>query len=144
MYLGTKKFFFKKKTKKKKLDGRCCARHLLGVQPDLQVNEAFCNKKLRNVDTWWLTTLIKYHPELITYIEYFWGFCKRFARENCNCTLLGLRRTVPMSLISAVPMETIPRFFEKSQPIVDAYRDGYVYGTKEFTEKAYKSHRRAG
>ena len=127
--------------KSKKLDGSCCARHLLGVQPDFASQRGFLQEEIEKREHL-VAYYPKYHPEL-NYIEYFWGFCKRFARENCDYTLVGLRRTVPKSL-SAVPMETTQRFFEKSQRIADAYRDGYVYGTKEFTEKAYKSHRRAG
>ena len=126
---------------KKKLDGSCCARHLLGVQPDFASQRGFLQEEIEKRGHL-VAYYPKYHHEL-NYIEYFWGFCKRFARDNCDYTLVGLRRTVPKSL-SAVHTETIQRFFEKPQRIAHAYRDGYVYGTKEFTEKAYKSHRRAG
>ena len=82
-----------------------------------------------------------YHSEL-NVIEYFWGYCKRFAGENCTYTFAGLRQTVP-NVLAAVPMDTtIRKFYEKSVRIADAYRDGYHYGTKEFTDRVYKSHRR--
>ena len=41
-------------------------------------------------------------------------------------------------------METIRKFHEKSTRIADAYHDGCQYGTKEFTDRVYKSHRKAG
>ena len=123
----------------RKEDGSCCARHLLGLQPDFQAQRGFLQEEIEKKGHL-VAYYPKYHPEL-NFIEYFWGYCKRFARENCNYTLAGLRETVPRSL-AAVPMDTIRKFYEKSVRIADAYRDGHQFGTKEFTDHVYKSHRR--
>ena len=124
----------------KREDGRCCARHLLGSQPDFSGQRGLLQEEIEKRGHL-VTYYPKYHPEL-NFIEYFWGYCKRFTRENCTYTLAGLRRTVPNAL-AAVPMDTIRKFYEKSVRIADAYRDGHHFGTKEFTDRVYKSHRRA-
>ena len=125
--------------KTRKLDGSCCARHLLSMQPDFSSQKGYLQEEIEKRGHL-VAYYPKYHPEL-NFIEYFWGYCKRFARENCEYTLAGLRTTVPRAL-ATVPMETIRRFFEKTMRIGDAYREGHRYGTREFSDKAYKSHRR--
>ena len=123
----------------RKLDGSCCARHLLGSQPDFSSQRGYLQEEIEKRGHL-VAYYPKYHPEL-NYIEYFWGYCKRFARENCDYTLVGLRTTTPRAL-TAVPKETIHRFFQKSVRIADAYGEGHKYGTKEFSNRVYKSHRR--
>jgi len=82
----------------------------------------------------------KFHCEL-NFIEFFWGAAKRYARENCEYSLQGLRDTIPYAL-EAVPEVTIWRFYRKCQRTIQAYRDGCQYGTTEFKDRVYKSHRR--
>ena len=94
-----------------RLEGGCCARHLLGSQPDFQGQRGLLQEKIEERGHL-VVYYPKYHPEL-NFIEYFWGYCKRFARENCDYTLAGLRATVPRAL-AAVPADTIQKFFEKS------------------------------
>ncbi|KAF8434216.1 hypothetical protein BGX38DRAFT_178976 [Terfezia claveryi] len=82
----------------------------------------------------------KFHCEL-NFIEFFWAAAKRHARENCEYSLQGLRDTIPLSLNSVSEL-TIWRFYNKCQRTMNAYRDGCQYGTAEFKERVYKSHRR--
>ncbi|RPB23933.1 hypothetical protein L211DRAFT_838386, partial [Terfezia boudieri ATCC MYA-4762] len=81
----------------------------------------------------------KFHCEL-NFIEFFWAAAKRHARENCEYSLQGLRDTIPLSLNSVSEL-TIWRFYNKCQRTMSAYRDGCQYGTAEFKERVYKSHR---
>ena len=67
-------------------------------------------------------------------------FGERRTREQCDYSWDGLKRTVPRVLESTDEMR-IWRWYRKSTRIISAYREGLVYGTKEFQER-YKSHRR--
>ena len=53
----------------------------------------------------------------------------------------ALRETIPQALES-VGREVIWKFYSKSLRIMKAYQDGLVYGTEEFQNTVYKSHRR--
>jgi hypothetical protein len=75
------------------------------------------------------------------FIEMYWGNAKKHARDNCDYSFPGLRKTVPEALES-VPNSSINRYFNLSLRIMEAYRDGVTYGTEEFTKRVYKSHRR--
>ena len=66
---------------------------------------------------------------------------KWYTREHCDCSLEGLRQTVPEALAS-VEQKTICGFFNRSMRIIEAYRDGLQYGCEEFKNRVYKAHRR--
>ena len=65
----------------------------------------------------------KFSPELAP-IELFWGECKRFTRSNCDYSLKGLQRNVPLALLS-VPLETFRRHYDH----VYRYMQGYLSKT---------------
>ena len=46
--------------------------------------------------------------------------------------------TKAIGALATVQGETIRRFFEKTMRIGDVYREGYRYGTKEFSDNAYR------
>ena len=82
---------------------------------------------------------LKFHCEC-NWIEYFLGDLKRRTRNRCDYSWDGLKRTVRRVLGSTEELR-IYKWYKKSARIIDAYREGLVYGTKEFQER-YKSHRR--
>ena len=55
--------------------------------------------------------------------------------------LTSLRRVLPEALDS-VSSASINRYFHHCNRAIEAYGAGEVYGTKEFAERVYKSHRR--
>lgn len=81
----------------------------------------------------------KFHCEL-NFIERFWSSAKHYARENCTYSLNGLRRVVPEAL-QTVDAETIFRYYQRCERIIQAYADGLKYETEEFTQRVYASHR---
>jgi hypothetical protein len=80
----------------------------------------------------------KFHCEL-NWIEYYWGAGKRFCRDNCEYSFAALQQTISDAFDSIKPT-TIAAFFARCQRRIDAYRQGFEYGTEEF--QTYTSHRR--
>lgn len=118
---------------------KCCARQCLRLEPDFQVQKSSLQE---GIEARGHLALFypKFHCEL-NFIEFFWAAAKRHARENCEYSLQGLRDTIPLSL-SSVSEVTIWRLYQKTQRTMCAYRDGCQYGTAEFKDRVYKSHRR--
>ena len=130
----------KKHTKKGCVNGieDCCGRRILELQPDFREQKGMVEEEVTRRGH-----LVMFYPKFhceLNWIEYFWGDGKRRTRQLCDYTFNGLRKTVPEVLKSTEEIR-ISRWFRKSERIVGAYRDGLVYGSKEFKE-AYKSHRR--
>jgi len=120
-------------------DQTCCARRLLGSQPDFVAQKCILAEALE-ARGHLVMFYPKFHPEL-NFIEYYWGQAKRFAREHCQYNLPGLRSTLPEAFESVSPA-TIHKFHERTLRAMLAYKDGYKLGTKEFQERVYRSHRR--
>jgi hypothetical protein len=120
-----------------------CARGRLANEPDFQAQK--CRVEEVIVKHGHLVTFLpKYHPELNP-IEYVWGQSKIYARKNCEYSLPALREMVPKCLGQAVVTDKIVlQFFARVERIMDAYRHGERYGTLEFKERVYKSHRSVG
>ena len=117
----------------------CCARKLLSIQPDFKNQKSKIEIAIKERGHKCIF-YPKYHCEL-NYIEMYWGAAKRFTREHCNYTWVGLQKTVPEALDS-VPLIMIRKFARKSQRYMDAYRKGLTGKLAEFAVKKYKSHRR--
>jgi len=118
----------------------CCALRILEVQTDFQEEKSM------------LETIIveaghevifypKFHCEL-NYIEYYWAYLTRYARTNCRYSFSELEKTV-ISAMNSVELKTIRRFADRSKRWVMAYINGLTMEQREFSEKQYKSHRRA-
>jgi hypothetical protein len=84
-------------------------------------------------------------------------FFRDDTRRNCAYDIASLRENVPTALDS-VPGDHLPaplvrtvadtcidtliwKYYMKTRRIMQAYRDGLKFGTKEFTDRAYKQHR---
>lgn len=120
-------------------EGNCCARNILSMQEDFRAQKG---KVQEVVESRGHVCLFypKFHCEL-NFIEPYWGAAKRYSRDNCDYSLSGLRKTVPAALAS-VSNVSILRYHNKCLRIMDAYKAGMSYGTAEFRNRVYKSHRR--
>ena len=120
-------------------NGDCCATTLLQSQKDFQEQRGWLQEKVEAAGHR-VIFYPKFHCET-NFIERFWCSAKHYARENCDYSLVGLRKTVPLSLKS-VPTATINRYFNRCKQTIEAYDQGFQYGTKEFSQQIqYKSHR---
>ena len=81
----------------------------------------------------------KFHCEL-NFVERFWCAAKWYARENCEYSFDGLRQLVPAALES-VSIASVNRYYGHCARAIDAYSEGFKYGTKSFTARVYKGHR---
>lgn len=121
-------------------DNTCCAKKVLAAEPDFRAQQGLIQERIE-ARGHLVLFYPKFHPEL-NFIEYYWGASKRYAREHCDYSLVGLRTTIPQALES-VPNSTIAKYYKRTLRIMQAYREGSRFGSKEYQEKVYKSHRRA-
>ena len=112
---------------------------LMAAQPDFQEQKGLLQEELEKRGHM-VMFLPKFHPEL-NWIEPYWGAAKRKAREDCDYSLQGLRKNVPLAL-SSVSESTIRRFYQRCRRVMLAYRDGIAFGSREYQQRVYKSHRR--
>jgi hypothetical protein len=113
----------------------CCARRLLSLQPDFIAQKCEIEEKL---DKHHVLFYPKFHCEL-NHIEYFWCQSKRYARENCDYTIEGLRDNVPAAL-THVNNSTILGCYRSCLKKMDLYRQGIVYGSGQW--KKLTSHQK--
>ena len=86
----------------------------------------------------------KFHCELNP-VEPYWCQVKYYTGEHCDCTLEGLRKTVPLALAAVERESTIIwGVFNRSVRIIEAYRDGPKYCCEEFKNRVYRAHRMIG
>ena len=149
------------------LEGGCCARTLMASQQDFQQQKGRLEEELQAASQF-VIFYPKFHCEL-DFIERFWCSAKYYARENCEYTFVGLRqvlfkfkapasvsstpgsitnhyfyhcRRVLPEVLDSVSSTSINRYFYHFKRVIEAYEAGEVYGTKEFADRVYKSHRR--
>src|SRR4029077_2878978 len=109
----------------------CCARRLLSLQPDFMAQKSAI-EEIVEAESHMVLFFPKFHCEL-NHIEYFWSHSKRYARENCNYKIEGLRKTVPASL-AHVANSTILACYNSCLRKMDLYRTGVIYGSGEWRE----------
>jgi hypothetical protein len=135
----------------------CCATAILSAQPDFKAQRSRLEEAVEGAGHIALF-YPKYHCEM-NWIEYYWGACKKYARRHCTYTLpgisspaspaiqtnlfalTGLRQVVPKALESVKP-SLIFKYWRRTQRIIQAYREGAVFGDKQYKERVYTSHRR--
>ncbi|RPA74773.1 hypothetical protein BJ508DRAFT_195691, partial [Ascobolus immersus RN42] len=127
-----------------KIDTRdgCCAKGILKMQTDFARQQGILQEVLSGLEGRGHSVLFypKFHCKL-NWIEYYWGAAKRYARNNCEYTIEGLRANVPLALQS-VPSLLIQKFFLRTMRMVLAYVKKFKYGSEEYEEIVYLSHRR--
>ena len=121
------------------LEGGCCARTVLSQERDFQEQKGRLQEELE-ASNQQVIFYPKFHCEL-NFIERFWCAAKYYACENCSYSLNGLRALLPAALDS-VTTPSIHRYFLGCMRVLGGYQRGLQYGTKEFHEAVYKSHRR--
>mmetsp|Transcript_25699 Transcript_25699/g.78107 ORF Transcript_25699/g.78107 Transcript_25699/m.78107 type:complete len:223 (-) Transcript_25699:35-703(-) len=100
------------------LRNNCCCKRLLSAQEDFRCESSALERlvtepivvQAREGQTvrvpWHLVLFLpKFHCEL-NWIERYWGAAKRFARANCDYSLVGLRQTMKLALsqrVSEIP-----------------------------------------
>jgi hypothetical protein len=55
-------------------------------------------------------------------------------------SLEGIRKTVPLA-VHSISSSSINRYFHRCMRVLKAYEDGLTYGTVEFKQTVYGSHR---
>ena len=118
--------------------GGCCARRVLGAEKDFHNQKGRLQEEVENLGHRVLF-YPKFHCEL-NFIERYWCRAKRFARENCGYGFEARKATVPEALAS-VTSASIRGFYRLALRAIDAYSAGVQYGTAEFKQTVYKSHR---
>ena len=113
------------------LNGECCATTLLQSQKDFKEQKGALQELVESTGD---SAIFypKFHCEL-NFIERFWCAAKYYTRENCGYTLDDLRKTIPAAFQS-VPVATINRHYRHCVRTIEAYKDGFRYGTKEFVD----------
>ena len=121
------------------LNGECCATTILQSKKDFKEQKGMLQELVESTGD---SAIFypKFHCEL-NFIERFWYAAKYYTRENCGYTLDDLRKTIPPAFQS-VPVATINRHYLHCVRTIEAYKDGFRYGTKEFVERTYKNYRR--
>lgn len=118
--------------------GKCCATACMASQPDFLAQKGSLEEKIGEAQHYSIF-YPKFHCEL-NFIERVWCGAKHHARENCDYTFAGLRKHVPEAL-HAVTSATINRHYHHCLRAIHAYMDGAKYGTDEFQNRVYRSHR---
>ncbi|RPA79191.1 hypothetical protein BJ508DRAFT_363381 [Ascobolus immersus RN42] len=124
----------------------CCARGILRLQEDFKRQQGILQETLTTGPDGQggrghtVIFYPKFHCEL-NWIEYYWGAAKRYTRDNCEYSIEGLRSNVPLALLS-ISSSLIHKFFMRVIRMISAYSKKYRYGSEEYEEIVYKSHRR--
>ena len=136
------------------LTGGCCARGLLKKQPDFQEQRGRLKEEIEATEHlvifypkfhFELNFIERYVPCLLSKIKAdlitrFWCATKYYARENCEYNLKALCEIIPHAL-NSVSTSAIFHYYEHCIKIMQAYRDKHEYGTKQFSQAVYKTHR---
>jgi hypothetical protein len=108
-------------------DGGYCARAMMAAQQDFREQKGQLEEELAAANQLCIF-YPKFHCEL-NFIERFWWGAKWYSRA-----------TIP-SALDSVSTACIHRYYKRCERTIEAYSEGLIYGTKEFTACVYKGHR---
>ncbi|RPA89707.1 hypothetical protein L873DRAFT_1886996 [Choiromyces venosus 120613-1] len=117
------------KHSKDKISTGCCALKIISKQPDFHEQKVQLQEEVEQL-CYLVLFLLEFHCEL-NWIEYYCGWSKKYARENCGYSIEALCDILPIALDSVMP-QLIGKYYYKTQRILQAYCDGIVYGSKDF------------
>ena len=115
---------------------------MLATQPDFVSQQCEIEERIRNFPGSEGHHRVMYYPKFhyeLNHIEYFWCHSKRHARENCDYSIEGLRKAVPLALQS-VKASTIFGNYKSCMRKMELYRRGVGYRTAEW--KKLTSHQK--
>ncbi len=98
----------------------CCARRLLGNQPDFKEQRSLVQEVIEAAGHECIF-LPKFHCKL-NFIEFFWGAVKRYLADHCDYTFDMLKENMPKAL-AAVEISTIRKWEHQMQRWMHAYRE---------------------
>jgi len=120
----------------------CCLEFLLSQQPDFKAQRNAIEELLASRGHLCIF-LPKFHPEL-NCIERYWSRVKWHARQYCDGTLRGLKKTADESLVMSPETCDLPqirRYFRTAWRWIDAYSRGLDGKLAEYAVRKSKSHR---
>ncbi|KAG8730978.1 hypothetical protein FRC10_002149 [Ceratobasidium sp. 414] len=114
-------------------------RRILSDEPDF-VDHKSALEELAEAHECQVLFLPKFHCELNP-IEQCWGYAKQVYRQLPPSKSEADLRTNMLLSLSSVPLDSIRRFFNKSQRYTDAYQHGLTGQEAAWANKKYRSHR---
>ncbi|QRV95331.1 DDE superfamily endonuclease [Ceratobasidium sp. AG-Ba] len=117
----------------------CCARQLLSEQPGFAEQQSAL-EEIAESKGCRILFLPKFHCELNP-IEQCWGYAKRVYRQFPRSKSQANLKSNMITSLDSVPLESIRRFFNKSQRYIDAYRHGLDGQMAAWANKKYHGHR---
>ena len=111
---------------------------MLSQQPDFHAQKGQLEEEIKAADHH-VIFYPKFHCEL-NFIERYWCACKGYTREHYEYTLDGLGEILPQYL-NSVSSAAISRCYNHGVRVMEAYTEGFKYGTKTFTRRIYQGHR---
>ncbi|QRV89382.1 DDE superfamily endonuclease [Ceratobasidium sp. AG-Ba] len=118
---------------------KCCARRVLSDQPDF-VDIKSALEEIAEAHECQVLFLPKFHCELNP-IEQCWGYAKHVYRQFPPSKSEADLEANMLASLDAIPLESIRRFFNKSQRFLDAYRHGLNGEEATWANKKYRGHR---
>ncbi|QRV77097.1 DDE superfamily endonuclease [Ceratobasidium sp. AG-Ba] len=117
----------------------CYARQLLSEQPGFAEQQSAL-EEIAEGRGCRILFLPKFHCELNP-IEQRWGYAKRVYRQFARSKSQADLKSNMLTSLDSVPLDSIRRFFNKSQRYIDAYKHGLNGQMAAWVNKKYRGHR---
>ena len=119
---------------------QCCSTYCLSQEPDFLAQREWLREVLEDLGHS-VIYYPKYHCEL-NYIEMIWAYLKAYLRRHCSYNFDDLRKSIPITLLTKIPLAFIRRAARHCFRAMDVYRHGFDGPLLDYALKVYKSHRR--